>query len=192
MADAGALTVLGISGSLRKGSYNTAALRAAQKLAPAGMTIELADLRQVPLYDEDVKQAGFPAVVDELRSRVRAADGILFATPEYNHSYSGVLKNGIDWISRPPNHPFTDKPIAIMSASPGALGAALGYYHLRQCFDFLDAHPLNRPSVIIANAGQRFDESGELKDDTTAQLLGQMLAAFAAWIRRIKTSRAID
>jgi chromate reductase, NAD(P)H dehydrogenase (quinone) len=188
---ASALQVLGLSGSLRQRSYNTAALRAAQRLAPSRMAIDIAPLRDIPPYDEDVKQAGFPMAVNELRSKVRAADALLLATPEYNYSYSGVLKNAIDWISRPPDQPFADKPIALMSASPGLLGGARAQYHLRQCFIFLDARLMSRPEIMIAQADQRFDDAGELTDETTAQLLGKMLADFAAWIDRIRSSRAV-
>ncbi len=122
MSDGKTLTVLGISGSLRKASYNTAALRAAQELAPAGMTIETFDLAPLPLYNEDVKAVGFPPVVQQLRAKIKAADALLFACAEYNYSMSGVLKNAIDWASRPPDQPFDDKPVGILGASPSALG----------------------------------------------------------------------
>jgi chromate reductase len=118
MSDGKTQTVLGISGSLRKASYNTAALRAAQELAPAGMTIETFDLAPLPLYNEDVKAAGFPPVVQQLRAKINAADALLFACPEYNYSMSGVLKNAIDWASRPPDQPFDDKPVGMLGASP--------------------------------------------------------------------------
>ena len=183
------LRVIGLSGSLRKGSYNSAALRAAQKLAPPSMTLEIMGLENVPLYNEDVKQAGFPAVVDDLRGAIRAADGLILATPEYNHSYSGVIKNAVDWISRPPDQPFQDKPIAIMAASPGFTGGVRGATHLRQCFGYLDARLLNTPEVLIGQAKERFDEAGELTDEPTRQIMSQMLAKFAAWIERVSSSR---
>src|SRR6476661_6484015 len=145
MSDGKSLTVLGISGSLRKASYNTAALRTAQALAPAGMTIETFDLSPLPLYNEDVKAVGFPPVVQELRARIKAADALLFACPEYNYSMSGVLKNAIDWASRPPDQPFDDKPVAILGANPSALGTGRAQYHLRQMLIFLNALPVNRP-----------------------------------------------
>src|SRR3712207_2929689 len=113
------MKVLGISGSLRRGSYNTAALRAAQGLAPEGMTIEAAEIGDLPLYNDDVRLAGYPPPAERLRGQLAAADAVLFVTPEYNYSVSGVLKNAIDWASRPPDQPFDGKPVAIMGASPG-------------------------------------------------------------------------
>src|SRR5690606_14643975 len=139
--------VLGISGSLRQHSYNTAALRAAMALAPAGMRIEAADIATIPLYNEDVRDQGWPAPVERLREQVRAADALLFVTPEYNYSVPGVLKNAIDWVSRPPEQPFAGKPAAVMGASPGRLGTARAQYHLRQSMVFLDVRLLNRPEV---------------------------------------------
>jgi chromate reductase, NAD(P)H dehydrogenase (quinone) len=186
---AGSYRVVAFSGSLRRGSYNSAALRAAQKLAPAGMSIEIISLEGVPLYNEDVKQVGFPPAVNDLRSAVRGADGLLLSTPEYNHSFSGVIKNAVDWISRPPDQPFQDKPLAIMSASPGFTGGVRAYVALRQCFGYLDAKILNTPEVLIAQANQRFDEAGDLTDEATRQIIGSMLANFAGWIERIRSSR---
>lgn len=182
------LRILGIAGSLRQGSYNRAALRAAQKLAPAGTTVEIFErLREIPLYDEDVKQQGFPPAVQELRERVRAADALLLATPEYNYSVPGVLKNAIDWVSRPPDQPFADKPIAVMGASPGMLGTARAQYHLRQCFIFLDGKVLNRPEVMIGQAPSKFDAAGELTDEATAKAIAGLLTALAAWTQRLRT-----
>jgi chromate reductase, NAD(P)H dehydrogenase (quinone) len=181
------LTVLGISGSLRKGSYNTAALRAAQALTPPGMTIESFDIAPIPVYNEDVRQQqGLPPSVEELRERIRAADAILFVTPEYNYSIPGVLKNAIDWASRPPEQPFAGKPVAIMGASPGMLGTARAQYHLRQCFVFLNALPLNKPEVLIAQANRKFDEEGNLVDDATKTFIGNLLTALGDWTRRLQ------
>ncbi len=182
-----ATTVLGISGSLRKGSYNSAALRAAIGLAPDGMTIEAFDLAGIPLYDEDVRQQGLPPRVEAFREAIRAADGLLIATPEYNYSIPGVLKNAIDWASRPPDQPFAHKPIAIMGASPSGFGTARAQYHLRQCFVFLDAWLLQRPEVMIPAAGSKFDEHGNLTDEQTAGFVRDFLAAFDGWIRRLST-----
>src|SRR5271169_5569843 len=125
----GTLKILGIAGSLRRGSYNAAALRAAQELAPAGMTIDIFDIAAIPLYNEDVKAQGFPPVVADLRARIKAADGVLLATPEYNYATSGAMKNVIDWVSRPPEQPFDGKPIALIGASAGALGTARAQYN---------------------------------------------------------------
>src|SRR5690349_17384335 len=150
--------VAGISGSLRKGSYNTAALRAAIELAPEGMQIEPLEIRDLPLYDDDVRAAGYPPSVDALRAKLAAADAVLFVTPEYNYSIPGVLKNAIDWASRPPEQPFDGKPIGIMGGSAGVLGGARAQYHLRQCFVFLNGLVMNRPEVMIPAAQTKFDE----------------------------------
>jgi chromate reductase len=125
------MKVLGISGSLRQGSYNSMALRAAQKLAPSGMTIEIADISAIPMYNDDVRAAGEPQVVADLKAKVRAADALLLVSPEYNFSVPGVLKNTLDWMSRPPEPPFDNKVVAIMGASGGPLGTARGQYDLR-------------------------------------------------------------
>lgn len=177
--------ILGIAGSLRKGSFNAAALRAAQELAPAGMTIEIFDISAIPLYDEDVKAKGFPPAVVDLRAKIKAADGLLLATPEYNYSFSGVLKNVVDWASRPPEHPFDGKPIALMGASAGVLGTARAQYQLRQIFIFLNAHILNRPEVFIGAASTKFDAEGKLTDQPTRDMLAAMLAAFDGWIKKL-------
>jgi chromate reductase len=186
MSDGTTLKILGICGSLRAGSYNMAALHAAQELAPAGMTIDIFDISTIPLYNEDVKAKGFPPVVADLRARIKAADGLLLATPEYNYSTSGVLKNTIDWASRPPEQPFDGKPIALMGASGGALGTARAQYHLRQMFIFLNAHILNRPEVMIAAAPSKFDAAGKLTDQATRDFVGTMLTAFKAWIEKLR------
>src|SRR5579871_4067 len=119
MSDGGTVRLLGMAGSLRRGSFNAAALRAAQELAPSGMSIEIFDLSPIPMYNDDVRLEGYPPPVADFRARIKAADGLLIATPEYNYSTSGVLKNAIDWASRPPAHPFEGKPIGLMGASAG-------------------------------------------------------------------------
>ena len=186
MSDSGTVRIVGISGSLRRGSFNTAALRAAQELAPAGMSIEAANIATIPLYNEDVKQQGFPPPVEDLRRRIKAADGLLIVTPEYNYSIPGVLKNAIDWVSRPPDQPFDGKPIAIMGASPSALGTARAQYQLRQCFIFLNGHVLNRPEVMINMASGKFDAEGKLTDQPTRDFIAAMLTAFKAWAIRMR------
>ena len=179
------MNILGIAGSLRKGSYNHAALRAAQELGPADMKIEIFEIGAIPLYNEDVKAQGFPPVVADLRAKIKAADGLLLATPEYNYSTSGVLKNVIDWVSRPPEHPFDGKPIALMGASAGALGTARAQYHLRHMFIFLNAHILNRPEVFIGAAPSKFNAEGKLTDQPTRDFIAAMLTAFKAWIAKL-------
>ncbi len=181
------MMVLGISGSLRRASFNSAALRAAQELAPEGMTIEtFDDLAAIPPYNEDIKQQGFPQPVEHLRARIKAADALLIVTPEYNYSVPGLLKNAIDWASRPPEQPFDGKPIAIMGASPGALGTARAQYHLRQIFVFLNGLVLNRPEVMIAQANTRFDANGRLTDEKTREFVRTQLVALRDWTRRLR------
>jgi len=181
------VSVLGICGSLRRGSYNAAALRAAEELAPEGLRIERASIAEIPLYNEDLRLAsGFPPAVEALREKIRAADAVLIATPEYNYSVPGVLKNAIDWISRPPEQPFSGKPIALMGASPGRLGTARAQYHLRQMFVFLNAYVMNQPEIFIADAPARFDTEGRLADEPTRSLLKTFLVALRAWALRFK------
>ena len=181
------IRVLGISGSLRKASWNTLALRAAQKLAPEGMTIEITDLRPIPFYDGDVETTtGIPAEAQAFRERIRAADALLIASPEYNASVSGVLKNAIDWASRPPHQPLDGKPIAIFGASPGATGTIRGQAHLRQILGNVNGLVLVQPVVAIGMAAQRFDTEGNITDDATRTFVSTMLTKLADWTRRLK------
>jgi chromate reductase len=185
MVQSTVVKTLAISGSLRKGSYNTAALRAAAELVPDGMSLQIADISQIPLYNDDVRQAGYPPAVQTFRQQIAAADALLFATPEYNYSMSGVLKNAIDWASRPPDPPVLGKPAGIMGATPGMWGAARAQYHLRQCFVFLNMFPVNKPEVFIAQAASKFDAQGKLTDPTTRDIIGQLLVALRDWTRRL-------
>jgi chromate reductase, NAD(P)H dehydrogenase (quinone) len=180
------IKVLGFAGSLRQGSYNKGALRAALELSPAGMTIETFDLAPIQPYNEDVKQQGFPPPEQAFREKIRAADALLIATPEYNRGTSGVLKNAIDWASRPPDQPFKGKPAAIFGASPGAIGTAVAQYELRRYLGVLNALVMNNPSVMIGQAAQKFDEQGRLTDQPTREFIGQMLVALADWTRRCR------
>ncbi len=183
------LTILGITGSLRKGSYNRAALRAAQSLAPEGAKVDIFDLDGIPPFDQD-QETRPPQKVVELKARIRAADAILFATPEYNYSIPGVLKNAIDWASRPYGDSAWDgKPAAIMGASPAMTGTARAQYHLRQVFVFLNLHPLNRPEVMIAQADKRFDEQGNLTDETTKEHIRKLLHALVAGTRQLQAAK---
>lgn len=183
MADA--LKVLGIAGSLRKGSYNKAALRAAQRLALASMKIDIFELDGFPAFNQDEEKTA-PHVVAEFKKKIRAADAILIATPEYNYSVPGVLKNAIDWASRPyGDSAWKGKPVALMGASGGTLGTARAQYHLRQMFVFLDMYPVNQPEVMIAAAHEKFDSEGDLKDEKTKELILRLLGALEAWTRRL-------
>src|ERR1700687_3377872 len=181
MSDAGAISVLGICGSLRKDSYNMAALRVAIAQKPPGMTVEVADISQIPPYNEDVRQQGFPPSVETLRRQIAAADALLFACPEYNYSMSGVLKNAIDWASRPPDQPFAGKPAAIMGAAAGMAGSARGQYDLRGSCVFLDRHHLNKPEVLIGQAQTKFDAAGRWTDDVARGLISDTLVALEKW-----------
>jgi chromate reductase len=185
MSDAKGINVLAICGSLRAGSYNRAALRAAIKLKPPGMMIETADIGAFPLYNEDVRAQGFPPSVEKLRRQIAAADALLFVTPEYNYSMSGVLKNAIDWASRPPDQPFAGKPVAIMGAAAGMAGSARAQYDLRRSCVFLDMHPLNKPEVLIGQAQTKFDAEGRLTDEAARGFIRDLLVALDQWTRQI-------
>jgi chromate reductase len=182
----GTFTILGLCGSLRQASFNMASLRAAATLVPEGVTIEIADIRPIPLYDDDVRAIGMPEPVLSLAAQVAAADAILIATPEYNYSIPGVLKNTIDWLSRCDPQPFRGKAVAIMGASPGMIGTARAQYDLRKVFVFLDAHVLNKPEIMIGGAGQKFDGSGALTDAPTRQFIGQQIIALRDWALRLR------
>ena len=183
------LVVLGIAGSLRKESYNRALLRAAQELAPEGVTIETFEgLDQIPLFNQDEEQNPAPKVA-ELKQRIRKADAILIVTPEYNYSVPGVLKNTIDAASRPyGDSAWTGKPVAIMGASVGTLGTARAQYHLRQMFVFLNMYPVNQPEVMVANAMNSFDQNGNLTDETTKKLVRQLLQELVSWTRKLQSA----
>ncbi len=178
-------TVIGICGSLRKGSYNRMLLNHLPGWAPAGMAItEAPPFTEFPLYNADIQNStGFPAPVQKLAEAVRAADGVIFVSPEYNYSIPGGLKNAIDWVSRMPNQPFMRKPVAIISATGGILGGGRMQYDLRRCMIFLDALTMNKPEVFIGSAPQKFDDkTGELKDEQAVSFIKQLLAAFAKFI----------
>ena len=177
--------ILGIAGSLRKDSYNRAALRTAAQLAPGGATIDIFDIDGLPGFSEDLEKNP-PDKVVELKKRIRAADAILFVTPEYNYSVPGVLKNAIDWASRPYGDSAWDgKPAAIMGASVGAAGTARAQYHLRQTMVFLNMFPLNQPEVMIASASAKFDDEGNLTDGETKKRIGKLLVSLVEWTQRL-------
>jgi chromate reductase len=183
------ISILGIAGSLRKASYNRGALRAAQQVAPRDVTIEICDLAGIPPFNQD-EESSMPEPVVRFKARIRAADAILFVTPEYNYSIPGVLKNAIDYASRPyGDSAWNGKPVAIMGASVGMLGTARAQYHLRQWFVFLNMHPLNKPEVMIANAGDRFDDQGNLTDDDTREHIKKLVEALAQWTRQLQKAQ---
>ena len=182
------LNVICICGSLRKGSYNRMVMNALPGLAPAGMNItEAPPFSEFPLYNADVQNStGFPAPVNTLADAIRAADGVIFNTPEYNFSLPGGLKNALDWVSRLKEQPFVGKPIAIQSASPGPVGGARVQYDIRKAMTFLDAYTLNKPEIFIGNCASKLDEAtGEIKDETTRGFIKQQLASFVTYIARV-------
>ena len=181
------LDILGISGSLRKGSFNRMAMHAAMARAPVGMTIAEGAIGDIPLYNEDVREAGEPAAVSLLKQQVRDADALLFVTPEYNYSVPGVLKNAIDWVSRPPSQsPFDGKPVAIMGASAGLMGTVRSQQHLRQTLMALNMLPVNKPEVLIGQAAGKFAPDGSLTDEATGKFIGLLLQALQDWTIRLK------
>jgi chromate reductase len=178
--------ILGIAGSLRRESYNRGALRAAQQLIPEGVTLDVFELDGIPGFNQDQEQNP-PEKVAELKRRIVEADAILFVTPEYNYSVPGVLKNAIDWASRPYGESaWNGKPAAIMGASIGGIATARAQYHLRQIMVFLNMFPLNQPEVMIGNAAERFDAQGNLTDDTTKDYIRKLLENLVQWTRRIQ------
>jgi chromate reductase len=179
------LRVLGFAGSLRAGSYNRALLRAAAELAPAGMRIEIADLADIPLYNGDVEAQGDPVPVAAFKQAIRGADAILVACPEYNHGVPGVLKNAIDWASRPPKgSPLNGKRAGIIGASTGMIGSARGQVQLRQAFVFTNTYAMLQPEVLVARVHEKVDAEGRLTDEVTRKFLGQYLATFGDWLRQ--------
>jgi chromate reductase len=182
--------ILGVCGSLRKASFNMAALRACGELMPEGMTLQIARIDDLPLYNQDVFDAGMPEPARRFRGEVAAADAVLIASPEYNFSLSAPLKNAIDWGSRPPSQVFHDKPMAIFSASPGPLGGARVQYDLRRILGQLWAHVLPRPEVFIGMAAGKFDAQGRLTDETTRKFLADLLVGLQGWIARVRAGIA--
>lgn len=186
------LKILGIAGSLRKGSFNKAALRSAVSLTPRNVTLETFEINSFPLFNQDDENSP-PEVIQQFKEKIRASDAILFATPEYNYSVPGVLKNAIDWASRPfGDNAWEGKPVAIMSASIGMLGGARAQQHLRQMFVFLNMYPLNRPEVIIPRAAEKFDSAGNLVDHHTKEKIQELLKALATWAEQWREIRYED
>ena len=179
--------VIGIAGSLRRASYNRGLLRAAVLASPAGMTIEIAEIDELPLYNADVEAQGDPAAVRALKERVGAADGLLVATPEHNYSMPGVLKNTVDWLSRPARDSvLRQRPVVLVGASPGGFGTVRAQLALRQVFLFTDSLVLQKPELWVSRAGERFDGDGNLTDEAVRGELATVLEAFAALISRAR------
>jgi chromate reductase, NAD(P)H dehydrogenase (quinone) len=182
------MEILAICGSVRAGSFNAMVVRTLPLLAPEGMKIAAApSIESIPLYNADLQTNGFPNVVSQIGEAIRKADGVIFTTPEYNYSIPGILKNAIDWVSRLPDQPLKNKPIALQSASQGVLGGARAQYHLRQILVFVEGLVLNKPEVFISGVQNKADAShGELTDGATRDLIKQQLQAFETFVRGIK------
>ena len=185
------MDVLAISGSLRSKSTNTGLLRAAQRVVPAGMSIELFYLGDIPLYNSDVEAAGDPDPVIRLKRSIDRADAVLIATPEYNRSIPGVLKNAIDWASRPPRYSVLDrKPVALMGATTGMSGTANAQEHLRLALAFPGAQTMLEPELLVTHSREKFDEDGNLVDEATRAELRALLEALRAWTDRVQALAA--
>jgi chromate reductase len=179
------MKVLGFAGSLRKNSFNRALLRAAAELKPDGMDLEIFDLDGIPPFNQDLEMDP-PEKVRAFKAAIRQADALLIATPEYNYSMPGVLKNALDAASRPPaENPFSGKPLAIMGASIGMIATARAQYHLRQTCVILNMYPLNQPEVMVSFAEKKFDADGVLTDATTREKIGDLLRALTAWTKKL-------
>lgn len=180
------LDIVGLCGSLRADSVNRMALNLAASLMPDGMRMEAVEWREIPPFDGDVLAKGMPPAVLALRERIRRADGVLIATPEYNFSIPGVFKNVLDWVSRGEDQPFANKPVAILSASPGPVGGARVQYDLRRVMLFMNAMVLAKPEVFIGGAGAKFDAAGQCTDETTRKFVGDQMRAFDKWVSAVK------
>ena len=179
------LVIAGIAGSLRRASFNRGLLRAAVESAPAGMSVETLKIRDLPHYDADLDTEGGPEVVRLFKARIIAADGLLIATPEYNYSLPGVLKNALDWASRAPERALHDKPVAIVGATPGRWGTVRSQLALRQMLMFPACRVMPAPQLTLAAAREFFDAEGNLTSDSVREELVGVLAAFATWIGQV-------
>lgn len=181
------MKILGICGSLRKVSYNRGLLLAAKDLAPEGTSIEIAELHDIPLFDQDLEAHGDPAPVAALKDRIRQADAVLIATPEYDWGLPGVLKNALDWVSRPAGQStLKQKPLAMMGASDGPWGTTRAQLQLRQTLTYMDVLTLPSPWVYVALAKEKFDASGALSDERTREQVKGLVAALVAWTERLR------
>ncbi|MCS7235965.1 MAG: NAD(P)H-dependent oxidoreductase [Armatimonadota bacterium] len=187
----GWVRVLGFAGSLRRGSYNRALVRAAAEVAPEDVRVEVFDLDGIPLYNMDVEQQGLPEAVVAFKRAIREADAVLIATPEHNWSFPGVLKNALDWAARPSgDNPFRGKPVAVVGATTGQWGTLRAQLHLRQVLAYLETHPLSRPEVLVTHAREKFDAEGRLADEGTRTRLRELLVALRDWTYQLARREA--
>ncbi len=183
------MKLLGISGSLRESSYNTGLLTTASTLLPADVTLTIASLREIPLYDGDIDNEPQPSAVVLLKEQIAQADGVIIATPEYNYSYSGVLKNAIDWASRGATRPFTDKPVAVIGASPGNFGAVRAQTDLRRLMSAVSGAVLPRPELLVSNVHNKINEEGIITDEATLKVYRTLLTNFIEYINHSNLKR---
>ncbi len=186
------IRILGFAGSLRKQSFNRALLSAAYEIVPDNATLEIFDLEGIPPFNQDLENDP-PEKVKDFKAKIRAADAILIVTPEYNYSIPGVLKNAIDWASRPyGDNAFEGKPVAVMGASIGMLGTARAQYDLRRSFVFLNMHPMNQPEVMVPFAQDKIDGNGRVKDEKTRQKIRELLESLVTWTKRTKLAEEVQ
>ena len=179
------IKILGIVGSLRKKSYNKALMRVAFEVLPKGATLQVFDIKDIPQFNQDDEQKPTD-VVKDLKSMIRNSDAVLIACPEYNYSVPGVLKNAIDWASRPyGDNAWEGKPVAVMSASIGMIGGTRAQYHLRQIFVYLNMHPINQPEVMMPFAEEKVNDEGKITDKETRELVKQLLTSLINWTRKV-------
>jgi chromate reductase len=181
--------IVGLCGSLRRGSVNRAALQLAGECMPASMQLDIVEWREVPPFDADVLAEGFPPAVEALRARIRRCDGLVIATPEYNFSVPGMFKNTLDWLSRGEDQPFAHKPVAILSASPGPLGGSRVQYELRKILLFVNAMVMVKPEVFIGGSSAKFDAASACVDETTRGFVTTQMQAFEGWIQAVQRMR---
>jgi chromate reductase len=185
------IQIVGLAGSLRRASYNRGLIRAAAELAPTGIVLDIVDLADIPLYNQDVEDAGEPASVVALKAAIGRADALLVATPEYNHGVPGVLKNALDWASRPrATSPLRDKPVAVTGASPGRGSTARAQAQLREAFVFTGACVMPQPELLVGEAASRFDDEGNLTDPETRKALVELVESLRAWALRLRLREA--
>lgn len=187
----GPITIAGLCGSLRKGSFNRMALAQFARSLPSGASLVPVEIGDFPLYNQEILDAGVPTPVARVRDALLAADAIAIATPEYNYSVSGVLKNAIDWLSRTTPQPLAAKPIALFGAAAGLFGSGRAQYHLRQILVFLDGRPINKPEVMIGAAHQKFAADGTLNDEMAVKLLADLGAALVREVQRFRAAAAV-
>jgi chromate reductase, NAD(P)H dehydrogenase (quinone) len=180
------MRIAGICGSLRRHSFNSAVMRAAGELLPEGVSLDVLRIDDLPFYNEDIREAGLPEAVVRFRTAVSAADAVLIVTPEYNYSVPGMLKNAIDWASRPPQQCFNEKPVALMGASSGVRGTVRAQLHLRHIMASINAHVLPKPEVMVGHAASLIGEDGRVHDEATRKHVADLLLALTKWAERLR------